>query len=713
MPRPVFLAGREDLLADLHARLSADDGTAPRVVALCGLGGAGKTSVALEYAHRHLAGLEVVWQFPAGDPMALSAGFDDLAAQLGARDLLDVGDPVAQVHAVLAARRGDWLLIFDNAPGVTALQDVLPPAGHGQVLITSQDPHWPGHAVDVPVLDQDVAAAFLVARTGSEDQAAAGELAAELGGLPLALEQACAYMQAAGRSIGGYLAMFRLRRADLLARGEIAGYGKQVATAWALAFDQLQQTAPEAIWLLRLLACCAPEQIPLNLLLQPRPELEESLAPDVAPLLLPLLKDPLAADSAVAALRRYSLISPAVKGSVSVHRLVQAVTVAQLPADQAEAWRQAARSLIAAALPADTAQPGSWAFCAALLPHVQVTHNPMDEWILRWLARNAEVLVGQAPRAAAELLRQAVANSPADSAQHDCLVVRLADALYRVGDAARAEQVADRALAHVVEPGLIVDLHWTLAQCRMRAGRSAESLATLNRALATSGISARHRTRLLVLTARTYSDFGEVEKAGRVAATALEAASETGDTWAIGWALHVLTIVAIVQGQTADALPLYDRALTVTQADPALTDLRLLLQINKAIALGCLDRYEEAFAAARQARHLADQVGTVIRLAQAHGALGQLLFDTGRWDEAMTEVGALQEGVKEPGAACCDLGIAAMICFHRGEITAARRHLAAAVPYAKRIGNRIVSSLALARSLDFEQADALPGHWPC
>ena len=176
----------------------------------------------------------------------------------------------------------------------------------------------------------------------------------------------------------------------------------------------------------------------------------------------------------------------------------------------------------------------------------------------------------------------------------------------------------------------------------------------------------------------------------------------------MGWALHVLTIVTAVQGQMTDALPLFDRALTVTQADPALTDLRLLLQINKAVALGNLDQYEEAFAAARQARHLADQVGTAIRLAQAHSALGQLLFDTGRWDDALAEVEVLHEDLKEPAAACCDLGIAAVICFHRGEIAAARRHLAAAVPHAKRIGNRVIGPLALARSLDREHDGALP-----
>ncbi len=387
------------------------------------------------------------------------------------------------------------------------------------------------------------------------------------------------------------------------------------------------------------------------------------------------------------------------------HPLIRAALYDEIPAPVRAAWhRDAARALAEAGAPADrVARQLLWAVGGS-----GDTTDPMDEWILHWLASTAELLVGQAPQAAAELLRQAVASSPAGSAQHDGLVGRLADALYRVGDAVEAEQVVNRALAHAVEPDLLVDLHWTLAQCRMRAGRSAESLATLNRALAAPQISARHRARLLVLTARTHSHLGEVETAGRVATDALAAASQTGDDWAIGWALHVLTIVTAAQGQMTDALPLFDRALSVTEADPALTDLRLLLQINKAIALGCLDRYEEAFAAAWQARHLADRAGTVVRLAQAHGALGQLLFDTGRWDEALAEVEVLHDGLKEPGALCSDHGIAAVISFHRGEINAARRHLAAAVPYAKRIGNRVVGPLALARSLDREHADALP-----
>ena len=242
---------------------------------------------------------------------------------------------------------------------------------------------------------------------------------------------------------------------------------------------------------------------------------------------------------------------------------------------------------------------------------------PVDDWVLDWLARTADPLVGQAPGVAAELLTRAVASCPAGSAQHGWLASRLADARYRIGDRAGAEQVAIRALEQPCEPDLLVDLHWTLAQCRAMAGFFTESLATLDRALAAPGLSTPHRARLLVLAARTHFSLGEPEKAGRVAATALAAGSEAADNWAMGWALHVLATVATGRGELTDALALYERALTVTHADPALTDLRLLLQINKAITLGYLDQYEQAFAAARQAQHLAGQAGTTMRLAQA------------------------------------------------------------------------------------------------
>ena len=369
-PQPVFVVGREELLAEIGTRLTIGDSLGPRLVALWGLGGAGKTSVAVKYAYRHLDEVGAAWQFTAEDTTVLSAQFGELAAQLGVRGLDDSRNPVASVHTVLAKFPAPWLLIFDNAADLTSVTAFLPPAGPGRVLITSQNPNWPGRALHVPMLDRDIAAEFLVDRTGDADRQAAADLADTLGGLPLALEQAAAYIQAMGGTLASYLALFRQRRSALLARGEPMGYDKTVASTWALAFDRLQ-TAPGAVGLLRLLAFCAPEAIPSRLLLQPRPGLAGRLGVEVAPVLAPLLEDPLAAGDAVAALRRYSLVTSAAEGLVSVHRLVQAVTADQMPAELAQAWRQAAATLVEAAIPGDSDRPETWPVYATLLPHVQ------------------------------------------------------------------------------------------------------------------------------------------------------------------------------------------------------------------------------------------------------------------------------------------------------------------------------------------------------
>ena len=338
------------------------------MVALCGLGGAGKTSVAVEYAHRHLAEVGVCWQLSAEDPAVLAAGFGELAAQLGAADR---GEPVAFVHGVLAGSPAAWLLMFDNAPDRASVARFVPPTGPGRVLVTSRNPNWPGQAVQVPVLDPQVAAEFLVGRTGDPDGRAALELAGVLGGLPLALEQAAAYVQATGETLAGFAPLFQQRRPDLLGRGEPTGYPGTVATTWRLAFEDLEHASPGAAGLLRLLAFCAPEAVPLRLLLRDRPGLAGRLSDEVAPVLAPLLGDPVLVGDAIGALRRYSLISPPTDGAVSVHRLVQAVTADQMPADVAQAWRLAAAALVEAAIPGDPELPETWSACAALLPHAQ------------------------------------------------------------------------------------------------------------------------------------------------------------------------------------------------------------------------------------------------------------------------------------------------------------------------------------------------------
>ena len=152
----------------------------------------------------------------------------------------------------------------------------------------------------------------------------------------------------------------------------------------------------------------------------------------------------------------------------------------------------------------------------------------MDAWVLEWLVTSAESLVGQAPGVAAELLGQAVAGIPAG-----LVPARLA------GEQARRRAVPDwrpgrggtgrgAGAGAAADPDLVVDLHWTLAQCRMLAGESEESFADPRQALAAPGIAPKHRARLRVLAARTYLYFGKVEASGREADSALASATEAG-----------------------------------------------------------------------------------------------------------------------------------------------------------------------------------------
>ncbi len=146
-------------------------------------------------------------------------------------------------------------MVFDNVADSMSVERFLPPAGPGRVLITTQNQLWPpDQALDVPALEAEVAADFLVNRTGVLDRAAARELAVELGGLPLALEQAAAYMQATGTTLARYLPLFRDRQADLLTRGDASRHPAHVAATLGLALSGLAGEAAAVAGLLRLLA---------------------------------------------------------------------------------------------------------------------------------------------------------------------------------------------------------------------------------------------------------------------------------------------------------------------------------------------------------------------------------------------------------------------------------------------------------------------------
>ena len=341
------MIGREQELTTLRAGFTHSQ-RPPRPVlrVLTGLGGVGKTSLARAYAQRYQDHYELVWWVRAENPETVPAEFrallDILAPQYAQRS----HDPTQAAHAVLANRTEPWLLIIDNITEPEALRGLLPAAGTGDVLITSRAGTWPDRRMVLPVapLTPPDAVRLITALSGDPDQATATVLAHELGGLPLALAQVGCYVAHSALDLAGYLALYRCRRADLHREGHAPDYPNTVATTWQLAFDQL---GPSARAVLNLLAWYAPDLIPLDRLLTPD-SAHLTLPDPVNTLLRPLLVDELRRHRAVTELIAYGLLTRAgPAGSVTVHRLIQAVTADQLIAgDDSRAWIDAAAALL-------------------------------------------------------------------------------------------------------------------------------------------------------------------------------------------------------------------------------------------------------------------------------------------------------------------------------------------------------------------------------
>ena len=276
-PRNPNFIGRDDLLSLLESTLKRDRATA--VVAAHGLGGVGKSQLALEYAHRHNTDYDLIWWIPTETPLLLATGLAALAARLGVADGAKQEEQVVAVLAELQ-RRDRWLIVFDNAEQPRDLAGLRPAGGAGHVLISSRNPAWRSIATPlaVDVLTDQEAVAFLLRRTGDTNRAAASELAEQLGGLPLALEQAAAYAEQVGLSLTEYLDRYRHHHTQLLARGAPIDYPATVATTWRLNIEQVAAASPAAAQLLRLCAFLAPERTPLDLLTADPSQLPAELA---------------------------------------------------------------------------------------------------------------------------------------------------------------------------------------------------------------------------------------------------------------------------------------------------------------------------------------------------------------------------------------------------------------------------------------------------
>src|SRR5262245_15996184 len=353
--------GRESLLEELHRALGAPPAS-PQ--AICGLGGIGKTQLVAHYAYQRAADYSVVWWVRAEEPASLAGDYAALAEKLALPEK-DASDQRVVIEAVRRwlGQNAGWLLIFDNAPEAKSVRDYLPQSATGHTLITSRNPQWRGVAQTWPVklLARMEAADFLQKRTGQTDAEAALALAEALGDLPLALEQAGAYIENKGKTLADYLELCRSRRQDLWRRDKPpTDYPETVATTWDLAFHEIGSESPGGAALMNLCAFLAPDDIQLKF----AREWAELLPPPLAA----VAQDELELDDAVAALRRYSMVEIE-NDSLSFHRLAQAVARDKLAEDEKKQWAEAAVKLIDQAFPFASVDISAWPECSRLLPH--------------------------------------------------------------------------------------------------------------------------------------------------------------------------------------------------------------------------------------------------------------------------------------------------------------------------------------------------------
>jgi tetratricopeptide (TPR) repeat protein len=367
--RNPHFTGREPLLDDLKARLSSSV-TALLPQALHGLGGVGKTQLAVEFCHRFANNYDLVLWIPAEQPAIARTTLAQLAEKLSLPRFEDQSQAVAAVLQTL--RRGEvydrWILVFDNADRPEDLQALLPDIqGPGHILITSRNQRWTDLAkvLEVDVFTRSESIDLLERRSPGISRDEADRLAEKLGDLPLALEQAAAWQAETGMPVAEYLELLDERMEQLLEVTSLGNYPTSVAATWRIAFDRLIEESPAALQLLELCAFFGAEPIANQLM--PMGRFAGSLTPE----LRKTVADSISLGRAIRHLGRYALAKvDHSTSSVQVHRLVQAVLREKVSAEQAAAYRRGVQEILAAYNPGDPDTQDTWSQHAKIAPHI-------------------------------------------------------------------------------------------------------------------------------------------------------------------------------------------------------------------------------------------------------------------------------------------------------------------------------------------------------
>jgi len=394
--RNPFFTGREEILQLLHDALHRHPVAALiQSAAISGLGGIGKTQTAIEYAYRYRDHYQAVFWLKADSSEVLIADMITLAEWLGLpeRQQQDQQRIIEAVRLWLNTHH-DWLLLLDNVEDPTTLHNLLPSNPGGSILLTtrSQVTGTIAERVGLEQMEPEEGALFLLRRAGLVARDAclekippavrgtAQDISHLLGGLPLALDQAGAYIEETGCSLAHYLTCYQTRQATLLNRRGASGvdHPMSVATTFSLALEQVEHVNPAAADLLRLSAFLHPDAIP--------EEIISTGASEPGSPLQPLANDLMALDAAITTLRRFSLVRRnAETKTLAVHRLVQAVVKDSMDEDTQRLWMERTVRLINRIFPDPGSMPvyeetSTWLCCQHYYPHVQVCMKFIERW---------------------------------------------------------------------------------------------------------------------------------------------------------------------------------------------------------------------------------------------------------------------------------------------------------------------------------------------
>ncbi len=404
VPRNPLFTGREIQLREIHTYLSASRG---RALMLYGLGGIGKTQIALEYAYRYAQDYTAIFWIAAEAVASIRGSFLQIAECLALPECQETDQAriIASVQRWLALHQ-DWLLIWDNIETVEVLAPFLPPAQHGSMLLTTrlQNLGTLALSLELPPMQPDEGTLLLLRRAtlldltsvrdpqdslrsiAPAEYAPAQELVMQLGGLPLALDQVGAYLEEVHCSLSDCLQLYHSHSISLLKRRGrvIINHPEPVATTWLRSFGRVEQ-ANGATDLLHLCTFLHPEAIPEEIFSVGGIYLGERLAS--------LAADPLRLHEAIAMLYAHSLIKRDIKEhTLSIHRLVQLVLREGMSEQERLQWQQRVIKCLDVLFPEVTAT--HWKQCERLLPHIltcaaSMPHKPND-LILAHLLQRAE-----------------------------------------------------------------------------------------------------------------------------------------------------------------------------------------------------------------------------------------------------------------------------------------------------------------------------------